>query len=297
MEAEEFNKALLALQTLIVQEDGISKLLSMIKKIKCQVKLDKDATATCNEVASMLKESKFKNPSMKMINQLDDEIRFLADTFIKINLNTSLLFQLCRFDLIKQFYEGNLKLTKLSSIGDFIQNLVTERLIGSKFKKEYTFMDEIVDEMQRVKNADWKVKCEEVALFMKYYGCCCDQFRDRNKSFELFGKATFLLETAFGDKPSCDNQLFPDLCHYLGLAYQNMDKLVEAKQYFEKADVFYLRVKDLQSENSLLDKAITKNKRILRLTTNKLEFRNKSGENASFNRSVQKQSSIECSYQ
>ena len=297
MEAEEFNKALLALQTLIVQEDGISKLLSMTKKIKCQVKLDKDATATCNEVASMLKESKFKNPSMKMINQLDDEIRFLADTFIKINLNTSLLFQLCRFDLIKQFYEGNLKLTKLSSIGDFIQNLVTERLIGSKFKKEYTFMDEIVDEMQRVKNADWKVKCEEVALFMKYYGCCCDQFRDRNKSFELFGKATFLLETAFGDKPSCDNQLFPDLCHYLGLAYQNMDKLVEAKQYFEKADVFYLRVKDLQSENSLLDKAITKNKRILRLTTNKLEFRNKSGENASFNRSVQKQSSIECSYQ
>ena len=275
MKAKEYKNALLTLQTLIVQEEGISKLLSMLKKIKCQVAMGDDAAITCAEVTSILNTLQIYDPSTSVVDQLDDEIRLLADTFIEINLDIALVFRHCQFDLIKQFYEGYtklMKLTTLSGIGNSIQPSGISKLLGFKSNQQYSFMDEIVKEMQAVKNVDVKVKCSEVALFMKYYGCYCYKLRDFKKSIELLAKAIFLVETVFGEKTSCDNQLIPDLYHHLGLAYASLSNLVEAILSLEQANTLYLELKNVQDKNPSLDHAIALNKQSLNQVNNMWEL-------------------------
>ena len=99
-------------------------------------------------------------------------------------------------------------------------------------------MDKSLKEMQRIGDVDLKVKCEEIAWFLKYYGYCCIEVADYDKSIEIHKQAISLLESTFGDNANHYQVL--GLCYNnLGVSYENSNKLIEAKQYYETAVKVY----------------------------------------------------------
>ena len=128
MEDKEHYKALRTLETLIVQEEGATRLLSMTMKIKCQIELDDNdnATVTCVEMVSMFEQINLENQSTTVMNELHDEIKLLVGRFIQINIDSSLLLQRCRFDLIVGFFNGKTRLLKLRDIGFEMQKIAME---------------------------------------------------------------------------------------------------------------------------------------------------------------------------
>ena len=128
MDDKEHYKALRTLETLIVQEEGATRLLSMTVKTKCQIELgDNDnPTVTCVEMASMFEQINLKNQPTTIMNELHDEIKLLVERFVKINIDSSLLLQSCRFDLIIGFFNGKTRLLKLRDIGGEMQHIAME---------------------------------------------------------------------------------------------------------------------------------------------------------------------------
>ena len=191
MANKEYSNALSTLQTLIVQEEGANQLLSMIMKIKCQLELNDhdNATATCLEMASTMTQINVQNESAnkKIINQADDELKQLVQSFIKVESEKgALLLQHCRFDLVKSFYAEEAKLDKLASIGMEMQDMTTEmkkQNLWDEFKEEYPFMDSVLKELHQTNDVDGKFKCEKVAWFLICYANCCrSTFNNQKKS-------------------------------------------------------------------------------------------------------------------
>ena len=153
MDDKEHYKALRTLETLIVQEEGATRLLSMTMKIKCQIELsdNNNATITCVEMVSMFKQINLQNQPTTVMNKLHDEIKLLVKRFVKINVDSSLLLQSCRFDLTNDFFNGKTRLLKLRDIGFEMQKIAMELNKQNKridFKEHILVMDKIFKKMQ-----------------------------------------------------------------------------------------------------------------------------------------------------
>ena len=103
--------------------------------------------------------------------------------------------------------------------------------------------------MQRIGDVDLKVKCEEIAWFLKCYGFYCNKAADYGKSIEIHKQAISLMESTFDDDANHYQVL--ELCYYYDLvaAYEHLNKLVEAKQCYETAVKVKKQVKDCDDEN------------------------------------------------
>ena len=162
MDDKEHYKALRTLETLIVQEEGAIRLLSMTMKIKCQIELREHdhATVTCVEMASMFEQIYLQNQQTTVMNELHDEIKLIVERFIKINIDSSLFLQRCRFDLIIRFFNEKTRLLKLQNIGFEMQKIAEELMKQNKridFKLQYPLMDKVLKEMQRIGDVNFKV--------------------------------------------------------------------------------------------------------------------------------------------
>ena len=249
MDDKQYNKADQTLQTLIAHKEEANKALSMMLKIRYQIETNNkaDATITCVEMASMFEQIKLQNQPTTIINELHDEIKQLVGSFIEVNVDSSLLLQRCRFDLIIGSFEGLTRLLKLRIIGIEMQSIAEKMQKQRKsvyFKGQYSLMDSILKEMQKIDNVDLKAKCKEIACFLKYYGYCCAKARDFDKAIEVYAQAISSLERTYGNDEA-KNLFVLGLCYNnLGNAYHNLHKLVEAKLCYETALKIYSQVKD-----------------------------------------------------
>ena len=252
---KEHKRAVETLQILIAHEDGANRLLLMAKKIRCQIKLGEDYISTCKEMASTLKQINLQNQPTTVMNELHDEIKLLVESFTTINVDSFLLLQSCRFDLIIGFFDGQSRLDKLKGIGSSnlsIAKKLNKQNKGIHFKQQYPLMDKILKEMQRIGDVDLKVKFETIAWFLRYYGHCCHKAADHDKSIEIYKQAISLMESTFGDDANHHRVL--GFCYdNLGVAYENSNKLVEAKQCYETAVKVKKLVKDWVDENQRLE--------------------------------------------
>ena len=229
----------------------------MTRKIKCQIELSNNdnATVTCVEIASMFEQINLQNQPTTVMNELHDEMKLLVKRFVKINVDSSLLLQRCRFDVIVGFFNGQTRLDKLGRIGGEMQDIAKELKKQNKrsdFKQQYPVMDKILKEMQRIGDAHLKVKCEKIAWFLKYYGFCCNVIADYDKSIEIHKQATSLLESTFGDNANHYRVL--GVCYdNLGAAYKGSNKLVEAKQSYKTAVEVKKQAKDYDDENEKME--------------------------------------------
>ena len=229
----------------------------MMLKIRYQIATNDsvDAIVTCVEMVSMFEQINLQNQPTTVMNELHDEIKLLVERFVKINVDSSLLLQSCRFDLIVGFLNGQTQLLKLRDIGCDMAKIAMELNKQNKrsdFKQQYPVMDKILKEMQRIGDVDLDVKCEKIAWFLKYYGFCCIEAADYDKSIEIHKQAISLMESTFGDNANHHRVL--GVCYNnLGSAYKNSNKLVEAKQSYKTAAKVKKQVKNWDDENEKLE--------------------------------------------
>ena len=252
MEAKEFKKALQTLHVLTSQEKGLNKLLALMKIIKCQGELGEDVSETCAEVSTAMKEDlDFHDASLETVDELDETLRVLVNTFTELSLKTTLVLQRCRFNLIKRFFDKETRLTKLSSIGHAMKNsahkLKQKQETSSIEAESYSIMEMVLDEMQNVGDVEANVKCVKVAWFINYYGYCCNELGDFDKSISLHEKAIFLMKTVYGAE-AVFFKVFPFLHCNLAFAYEKLNKLDEASNCFEKAIIMCPQTKDFEED-------------------------------------------------
>ena len=253
---KEHRSALETVQILIAHEDGAKKLSAMVKKAECQIELGENYITTCEEIASALKQFNLQNqPTTTLHDELHDKIELLAERVVKINVNCSLLLLRCKLDMIMGFFQGETRLVKLGRIGKTMQRIAAEMQEQNKgihFKAQYPLMDVVLKEMQRINDIELKAKCKSVAWFLKYYGFCCIYAADYDKSIEINKQAIILMETAYGDEAN-HHRVLGLCCGNLANAYDNLNKLGEAKQCYETAIKIYNQAKDWVDDKQKVD--------------------------------------------
>jgi len=193
-------------------------------------------------------------------NKLCKEIHDLIDLFVeKGKTSLALLTIHFEFNLIKQFYEGRSCLKKLLYLGISMQTIVrkmVEHDDGSKFTKECSFMENILEEMQSVslKQVDVDIKFLMIAGFCIIYGGCCIETNQNCLAIEINNKAIFLMKTLYGDKLNQIEVL--KTCYFnLGVLYQRMGELNKADEEFLKAERMNKLIKPNQRSIGSIDDA------------------------------------------
>ena len=121
-------------------------------------------------------------------------------------------------------YEGKQKLLKLfglSGLAYDITKALQKQKKGDHFKKKYSIMDEILDEMEDVGTIeDINEKCEQVSRYFFNYAQCCSNVEDYGKSLQIVHHAIHLLKTVHGSKSNhrrllalCYKSAFAARCH------------------------------------------------------------------------------------
>jgi len=108
------------------------------------------------------------------------------------------------YKLISKLYSGRQQLKKLLELGKTMQSVAKKMVlleVGGQFIKEQKFMDDILQDMQRIseKEVGMKTKFILIAGFCIAYGGSCIETNHDNLAKEITQKAIFLIETVYHD--------------------------------------------------------------------------------------------------
>ena len=190
-----------------------------------------------------------------IVDKCDLEICNLVEKFLEFN-EFNVIFQLlqCRFDLLKQHYNGKVMLNKMCDIAILITKVAKMVVISDEtemFKKQYEFLDTVLLCMQNADVSDLtttKVKCERVASFIHNYGYCCNVIQDYLKAMILCNQTIVLMRTTLSDE-TYGYQEFAYTYHNLGWALENCNHLSEAKAAYQTSIELYELVSDFKTED------------------------------------------------
>ena len=276
MKNKQYDEALQLLKTVIIQEKGIKKVVSLLRKIRCEIDSDRkdDALTTWKEAFPLITSKEFENESKKTRQECYDELQSTTEKFISINrLDIALELLDMRFTLAKQLFSGDKqKLRKLSYLGIPIRT-ITNRLDRKSQENEvqlcYSLLDKILEQMQTTENVELKQKARQIAWLMNHYGACCNYSKDFNKSIEVHSKAIFHLKSVFGDNVY-NHQIYGILLQGYAVSLQNISRLTEAKQVSEEALKSYELTKNWKSDEQKMDLVLLTTD-VLNKITEKLE--------------------------
>ena len=187
----------------------------------------------------------------KLADGLDSAMRDLAEEFLEetYDCETALILGRARLLLISSCYEGIDLLIKLERIGLQMQNIAEKLSMQGKrarFKSSYktlsTLLDEIFENMLDVSGIGIEVKCTRVAWYLKYFGFCCDEMGDFQKSKLIYGQAISILRTVFGDEAKYYRVLghcYNNLAYVLQTTGHKIDAIIALRKAM---DVFELAV-------------------------------------------------------
>ena len=229
--------------------EPVDKIPSSIDAIKTYIDRGEKAiaAASCKELISLLESKLFQNELRGVINGCIEGVTSLTDKLIEVQLTSpAISLTYCRFNLVKKYYINESRIRRLRAIGVALQHISTcLRSMNRKYdiKKYYSLMDEILKEMQKIKTVDLKLKCIDVAWFMKFYGFCCNEADDLGKSIEINKQAIAIMETVFSEDSG--RYLVLGLCyHMLGVAYDKSTKSTDARPFYQKAMSMYKNSND-----------------------------------------------------
>ena len=155
-------------------------------------------------------------------------------------------------------YEGKEKLRillRLSELAFEVTKKLQKQKKGDHFKKKYSTMDQILDEMEDVGTIeDINEKCEQVSRCFLNYAQCCSNVEDYGKSLEIVNHAVHIMKTVYGEKSNhrrllalCYKSAFVVRCHeplkdkqkaenWKKKALETSDKVEDWKKIKEKED-------------------------------------------------------------
>ena len=160
----------------------------------------------------------------------------------------------CELRLIKLFYApGKQRLEKLQLLGISMQKIADKEKDSGQFKSEYSFMENILNEMLdiTVDDVDVELKCKRVTAFCISYAYCCIETGNFNKAIEILHRAIFSMHLVFGKKFVHDDYL-AKCYHNIAISYQRLEQLKEAEKAYEVAKQHKQRAYDWKPRNQTL---------------------------------------------
>ena len=178
------------------------------------------------------------------------ELATLTDQFIRFCcLDPAVALNNCRW-LLATLLSGEKRLSQFHDIGHFNQSIAevasSQNRHDDYSQQQFSFMDRILEEMQKETAVSSDEKAKAIAGFLKCYGCACNKLSKFTKSIQLNKQAQLLLRTEFSTNATnmkvhgyCDNNI--------GSAYEQQKKLSEAKRHYKRALQTYENAQDWSS--------------------------------------------------
>ena len=188
-------------------------------------------------------ENKIKSMTWKNVNPCDQhafcsKLYCLTKKFIQSgNTETARNSIRCELRLIKLFYApGKQRLEKLLLIGVSMQKIADKEKDSGQFKSEYSFMEDILNEMLDLTadDADVESKCKLITAFCLSYAYCYIETGNFNKAIEILYRAIFSMHLVFG-KNFVDHDYLARCYHNIAVSYQRLEQLEEAEKAYKLA--------------------------------------------------------------
>ena len=243
MGEQQYKEALDMLQTIIVQSEGKQLISAMIKKICCllMLKHTRDAFETTSLVTALTEEEEFEDE--KEVDEHFDAFNSLLQTAQNQNTSIALTLLGSLICLTRFYQQGIEKLKKLKALGKFMHDIKTKAIkcnLESRFERK---MEEILNEMQLIKDVDVETKIEKIAWMMYFFGCFYLDVLRYDRAIEANKQAIFLMESVLGHEAKFYRVLA--YCYQsLGDSFHEANQLAEAENEFMKAIDVYQHVRD-----------------------------------------------------
>ena len=266
MKANNYMEALEVLQRVTEYLGLGDRVLFLARQIQCQLETKKtgDITFTASQLSSIVEAEKYGQQPLSVIKQWNHEMKVLVDRLSDKSTNSAMSLNKSRFALINRFYKKEEKLESLEELGIPMKKLASELAkqdFRSRFRKQYPFMEQIVDEMQSTLGVEPSIKCKHIGTFLIYYGYCCSKLEDRKEEIELYNKGIFMFQFVFGCTNANQFKTFGHMYNNLGVALMHSKMKKKAKTCFEKAAFVYNKAADFNEvkEKDMHCKMVEKN--------------------------------------
>ncbi|CAK8671582.1 unnamed protein product [Clavelina lepadiformis] len=240
MKEKRFDDAIPILRRIVRSVEGYHKINHVISLVRCLFETDQmeEAKESCKDLQSTLNSANFTSAAKDICNNCDVELLQLAEDFIGKDYKSSILLLRCAFKVIATLHSGEPKLEKLQNTS-FSMTKVAEEMSRqnneNEFKSQFGFMDEIIDDMLRMTNVDFKTKCKKLAWCLFNKAVCFNYTSFISQSIEDNKQAILLMKAASGD----DAKFY----RVVGLCYNNLGVAYEADKQLMEAETAYLQAK------------------------------------------------------
>ena len=274
MKDGKYDLALQTIQTIITHDSSVNKIPPLFDKIKCHMEIGQidEAKNSLTDLVNMI-DSKLPSDQLTVItDEFDEKIKSIIIKFVECRrIDTAVALVKCRFKLVIAFFTGESRLWKLKNIGYLMKEIaiqLSNQQKPDKIRQNYSLMDKILKEMQKINDVDMKLKCRQVTWFLMRYGFCCNEAKDWMKSIEIHKQAIVVMETAFAEEATrC--QVLGNCYNNLGVAYKNCNRLDEAKVCYQRAIEIFNKAND-HSNSDVRDELITSSSQNLHYVQEKL---------------------------
>ena len=252
-----YNEALQILKVIIIQEKTAKKIFPMIQKAECEIESGRKSKAenTSKEIASLMSSEEFVNETVDTKAKCHYKLKPLYNKLIENeNFDTALKLIRHQLDLIKQSFESEEKLDKLSDLVKPLCDIAYSfnfQENAEQVKELYLLLDSILHDMQVIKDVDFETKTCLIFWFMQYYGTSCYQMKDFEKSLRINSNIIFFMKSNLGN--AAENYLMYGYCQSnMADTLFELNRWNEAKQVYEQALSTYEQVQDWDDDEQKL---------------------------------------------
>ncbi|CAK8671595.1 unnamed protein product [Clavelina lepadiformis] len=263
MKETRFDDAIPILRRIVRSVEGYHKINHVINLVRCLFETDQieEAKEFCKDLPSTLNSANFTSAAKDICNNCDVELLQLAEDFIGKDYTSSIMLLRCAFKVIATLHSGEQKLQKLQNTA-FRMTKVAQEMSRqnnrNEFKSQFGFMDEIIDDMLRVTDVEFKTKCQKLAWCLKHRALCFKYTSYNSQSIGDNKQAILLMKAAFGDDAKFYRVV--GFCyHNLGVAYENDKQLMEAVTACLQAKHVYEAVTDWNDDDKQSSIILTDN--------------------------------------
>ena len=242
MDEHQYKEALDMLQTIIIQSEGKQLILPMIKRIYCclMMKRTQDAVENANLLTALTREE-FEDE--EEVEEHFDAFKSLLQTAQNQSTSIALILLGSLTQLTRFYQQGMKKLQKLQILGKYMHDIKNKAIKHSLESQFELTMEEILNEMQLIKDVDVEVKIQKIAWMMYFFGCFYIDVLRYDRAVEANKQAIFLMESVLGQEANSHRVL--GYCYQsLGVSLHKTNQLVDAEREFIKALDAYEHVRD-----------------------------------------------------
>ncbi|XP_076820796.1 uncharacterized protein LOC143466077 [Clavelina lepadiformis] len=259
-----YDDAIYMLQRIILSVENYYKVKYMIHLLECL--LEKNALDVAEKVGmdmTVIVESEyFTSEAKEVCGKLQSTLFNQAKSFVEKNYKISILLIRCLFTFGTKLYDSEMRVNKLYDISIILTAIAKKiRHIQNfnEFHGQLPFMEKLVDEITKQNDCSFKHKAIKLAFTFLNFSSCCNATKLFNRAIEFSSQGIGNMKLMFGDSAK-NYRVYGSLYHNLGVAYRDMNQLLDAQRAYLLAQEFKENATDwINNESKQNSKSGTNN--------------------------------------